>query len=95
MHVKNKLGKIINISKNDKQYFHIYFNDSNKEIKINRFSTKNFKIDKIKILIDYQVESFENLFKYCYNIESISFKKFLRTNINNMRRIFCGYSSLK
>ena len=31
----NKKGKFINISKKNESYFHIYFNDSKKEIKIN------------------------------------------------------------
>ena len=34
---------------------------------------ENDKISKINIFIDYQVESFNKLFYYCYCIESIWF----------------------
>ena len=37
----------------------------------------NEKIKKIKIIIDYQVKSFKNLFYFCDCIESIYFDKFL------------------
>ena len=52
----------------------------------------------IKIIIDYQVESFERLFSNNYDfIESIYFKKFIRNNINNMSFMFyncCCLTSL-
>ena len=35
----NKHGKFININKNDKLYYHIYFNDNNEEIK-NKYEIK-------------------------------------------------------
>ena len=49
----------------------------------------------IKIIIDYQVISFEKLFCDCKCIESIFFKQFYRNNINNMSIMFFGCSSLK
>ena len=33
--IKDKYGKFININKNDKLYYHIYFNDNKEEIKNN------------------------------------------------------------
>ena len=39
------------------------------------------KVTKIKIIIDYQVKSFKNLFNDCNYIESINFKKFYRNNV--------------
>ena len=42
---------------------------------------KKDKITKIKIIIDYQVKSFKELFSGCKCIESITFKKFYRNNI--------------
>ena len=42
----------------------------------------------IKIIIDYQIKSFELLFYECKCIESINFKKFYRNNINNMENMF-------
>ncbi len=74
-------GKFININKNDKLYYHIYFNDNKEEIK-NKYDIKEEdKVAKIKIIIDYQVKSFKNLFSDCYCIESINFKKFYRNNV--------------
>ena len=49
----------------------------------------------IKIIIDFQVISFKNLFNNCECIESIHFKKFYRNNINNMSGMFWECSSLK
>ena len=86
---KGKLGEFINIDENDKLYFHIYFNDNKEEIKnkyrINKtegmtkheyYIEEEDKVTKIKIIIDYQVKSFQKLFYGCECIESINFKKF-------------------
>ena len=56
---------------------------------------KNEKVKKIKIIIDYQVKSFKDLFYYSNCIESIFFKKFYRNNITNMSWMFYKCSSLK
>ena len=71
---KNKSGKIINTKRNE-SYFHIYFDEGKKEIKANYFTEDN-KTLKIKIIIDYQVKSFEGFFDDSKYIESINFKKF-------------------
>ena len=59
----------------------------------------NINVDEeikiIKIIIDYQVKSFEELFDSCDCIESIYFKKFYRNNITNMSCMFYRCSSLK
>jgi len=91
--VNNKFGKFININK-DKEYYHIYFNDNKEEIKRN-YLNENENVEKIKIIIDYQIKSFYDLFENCKCIEHIYFKKFYRNNINNMRFMFYGCSSLK
>ena len=87
-----KYGKFINISCKD--YYHIYFDNSNEEIKRN-YLKQNEKVDVIKIIIDYQVVSFEKLFKDNDCISSIFFKKFHRITITDMRCMFDGCSSLK
>ena len=92
--VNNKYGKFINIDKENEKYYHIYFNNNNEEIKRN-YLNENENINKLKIIIDYQIKSFKGLFKDCECIEYIYFKKFYRNNINNMRYMFCGCSSLK
>ena len=91
---KNSKGQFINIYGDEKEYFHIYFDESKDEIKNNMLIYDN-KVSRIKIIIDYQVKSFKNLFKYCECIELISFKKFYRTNITDMSFMFFGCTSLK
>ena len=77
------------------QYFHIYFNN-NKEDEIKRnFINKDEKIKIIKVIIDYPIKSFENLFIDCHCIEFINFKKFVRNNIIDMSYMFNGCLSLK
>ena len=94
--IKDKYGKFMNIfNKNDELFYHIYFNDNNEEIKNKHEIKKDYfgvtkheyyideedKVTKIKIIIDYQVKSFKELFKWCECIESINFKKFYRNNV--------------
>jgi len=93
--IKDKYGKFINIKEEDKEYYHIYFND-NKEKKIkNNFINEDDRVSKINIIIDYQVKSFNNLFNNCKCIESIYFRKFYRNNITDMSSMFYECSSLK
>ena len=91
--VKNNIsGKFINIEENNKSFFHIYFD--NKRKRRNYISVKD-NISKIKIIIDYEIKSFKNLFNNCKCINLISFKKFYRNNITDMSGMFSGCSSLK
>jgi len=87
-------GKFINVKEEDKIYYHIYFNDNKEEIKNEFYIYEGDKVSKIKIIIDYQVKSFEKLFQNCKCIKSINFKKFYNNNINNMSWMFYGCSSL-
>ena len=66
-----------------------------KKKKKRNYINEDDEIKVIKIKIDYQVKSFENLFSDCKCIESLYFKKFYRNNINNMNGMFSGCSSLK
>jgi surface protein len=92
---KGKYGEFINVNENDKLFYHIYFNDDKEEIKNKYTIKKKDKVTKIKIIIDYQVKSFQKLFFNCYCIESINFKKFYRNNIIDMSHMFFCCSSLK
>ena len=85
---KDKYGKFIYIKEKDKLYYHIYFNDNKKEIKNKYEINEEDKVKKIKIIIDYQVKSFKELFYKCYCIESINFKKFYRNKITDMSFMF-------
>jgi len=92
---KNEYGEFININnKDDESYFHIYFNDDKEETKRINLNKKD-KASKIRIVIDYQIKSFTKLFYYCKCIEIISFNKFHRKNIINMKRMFSNCFSLK
>ena len=53
--VKDAFGKFININEEDKFYYHIYFNNNKEEIKRN-YLKKDDKVNKINIIIDYQVK---------------------------------------
>jgi len=83
----NKYGKFINISEEDKNYYHIYFDNSKEEIHRNILNDGE-KVKIIKIIIDYQIKSFKELFSYCSCINSIFFKRFHRIDITNMSRMF-------
>ena len=91
--IPNKYGKFINIKKEDKKYFHIYFNDNKEEIERTVLNGGD-KVSKINVVIDYQVNSFKELFQDCF-IESINFKNFYRNNITDMSWMFAGCSLLK
>ena len=71
----NQYGEFIIIDKEEEIYYHIYFNNK-EEIKRN-YLNENENIEIIKIIIDFQIKSFEGLFEYCECIEYICFKKFL------------------
>ena len=91
---ENKYDKFINISEEDKEYYHIYFDNSKEEIKRN-YLNDNENVKKIKIKIDYEIKSFKDLFYYIDCISSIYFKKFSRNNIIDMSGMFTHCISLK
>ena len=72
--VNNKYCKFIDIKKEEEKYYHIYFNDDKEEIKRN-YINKDEEIKMIKIIIDYQVLSFNNLF--CNILSNICCKIYL------------------
>ena len=82
----------INIPKKDESYYHIFFNE--KEFKKN-YLTKDDNISKVKIIIDSNTKSLNNLFQTCSYINKISFIKFNRKDINDMSCMFDDCSSLK
>ena len=83
----NKYGQFINITDEEKEYCHIYFDNSSHEVNKNYLGCdEEFKT--IKIIFDYQVKSFEKLFYNCNCIDSIFFKKFYSNNVINMSGMF-------
>ena len=92
---KNEGGKFIRIENEERKYYHIYFNESKIETCISNYLISKHKVSLIKIKIDYQVNSLARLFYDCPCIESITFKKFYRTNITNMDYMFSYNKHLK
>ena len=68
--VKDKYGTFINMITGFERFYHIYFNGSKKEVQ-KKYFTENDNVEKIKIIIDYKIESFVNLFINCSCIQSI------------------------
>ena len=92
---KSKAGKFMkNLNKEEEKYYHIYFNDTKKEIKRNVLK-KDDNVSIIQIVIDHQVKSFEDLFSNGKCIEFLYVKKCYRKNINNMSGMFFNCTSLK
>ena len=58
--LENKYGKFINVCDKEKEYYHIYFDNSNEEVKRN-YLNENENIESIKIIIDYNVKSLKGL----------------------------------
>ena len=84
----------INISDEQKDYYHIYFNNDTKESK-NDYFTEDDDVTKIKIIIDEEIKSFKDLFNGKDCIEKIEFKQFNRNDITDMSNMFIYCSSLK
>ena len=59
--VINEYGDFINMNEN-KIYYHIYFNDNKEEIKRN-FLKENENVEKLKIIIDYQINHLRDYLK--------------------------------
>ena len=74
--IQNGYGSFINIKEKDKKYFHVYFNNNKEEINKIKLN-KEYKVSKINIIINYQINSFFKLFYNCKCIESINFKSFI------------------
>ena len=85
--LENKYGKFINVCDKEKEYYHIYFDNSNEEVKRN-YLNENENIESIKIIIDYNVTTLDELFKDCNIIQEINFIRFNRKNVTNMSYMF-------
>ena len=88
----NENNKFINFM-NKKQFYHIYFNESKKEIKRN-FIKKGENVEKIIIKIDIKVSSLKKLFYECEATKEIKFKIFNTKNITDMSFMFSSCSNL-
>jgi surface protein len=93
--IKRKYGNFININnEKDFSYYHIYFDDDKEEIKRTYIKEEEY-VSKIKVIINYEINSFHQLFKNCECIKSINFKTFYRKNIENTSEMFYKCIELK
>ena len=86
--LKNKENKFINI--NDEKYksfYHIYLDNSKKEINRN-YITKNEIIAKIKVIIDMEIKSLSKLFNECLYVKEIKFIRFNRIDFTDFSYMF-------
>ena len=90
---KNVHGKFIDLNEEERPYYHIYFDDNKNEVKTTYLYEDN--VSKIRVSVDYQIDSFYGLFYRCCIIESVNFKKFYRNNIKNMCSMFHRCKFLK
>ena len=89
---KHKIYFLKDLLKEEEPFYHIYFNNSKEETKRN-YLTEDDDINKINIIIDYKITSFDNLFANS-DVKSINFKNFVRNNIKSMKGMFSGCSLL-
>ena len=68
-------------------FYHINFDDDLTEIK-DDYIKENDKVSKIKIIIDYEVDSLDTLFYDCSIIKKINFIHFTRNNIKTISHMF-------
>ena len=97
--IKEKFGDSIYLYINKsyskfRNYFHIYLDESKKELKGNIIDNAQ-QFTKIKIVIDYEIKTFESLFRYCRGIKKIKFIKFNRKDIKDMSYMFYECISLE
>ena len=85
----------INIKRGYKCYYHIYINNNSYKQYRKTYFTEKDDIYKIKVIIDNEIKSFENLFHNCSIIQKINFIKFKRNDITNMSYMFSGCSILE
>ena len=92
---KNIYGNFINIpNQNDENYYHIYFDDNKEEIK-RHYINQSDNVNKITIVIDYEIKSLYMLFKECPCIKIMNFLKFKRNINGDMSYLFSNYKSIE
>ena len=82
----------IRIIRNCFNYYHIYFDDCENEIKRN-YLEYNEKVRKIMLYIDANIKSIKALFLNC-NVKEIKFIKYNRKDFSDMSLMFYGCHSL-
>ena len=84
---ESQKSDFIKIENKYKPYFHFYFDNDEREKKVN-YVTSEDNISKIKIIVDYEVKALNKLFYTCSCVYEINFTKFSRNNIKDMSYMF-------
>ena len=84
---ESQKSDFIKIENKYKPYFHFYFDNDEREKKVN-FVTSEDNISKIKVIVDYEVKALNKLFYTCSSVYKINFTKFSRNNIKDMSYMF-------
>ena len=93
--VENMYGEFIHITnEEEKPHYHIYFNNSDEEIKRTDINEHD-KVTSIKIVINNEIKSFQKLFYKCLCIKKLFFERFNRTDITNTQGMFLSFSFLE
>ena len=74
--MKGEYGKFISINEEDKKYLHIYFNDNTKKEIENTYLDEDENVSKISIIIDYQIDHFQNYFIIVIVLNPLNLKNF-------------------
>ena len=90
--IKEGKNTIIHYFNDEKQYYHIFIDD--KELNKRNYFRKKENVKKIKVLIDFEINSLKRLFHGCEYIKEINFVKFNRNNIIDMNFLFCDCFNL-
>ena len=90
---ETKKMKFINRKEEYINFYHIYFENEEKEKKRDYITNKEL-IKKIKILIEFEIKSLKELFSFCEYIKTIKFTKFNRGDITDMNSLFSNCTSL-
>ena len=81
----------------DESFYHIYYNNSNEEIKSKNKNYISSNLKKIKVIIEFKVKSLFKLFNSCNYVEKINFIRYRKNNktLTDMSYMFSGCTSLK
>ena len=92
---ENLYGRFIYLpNKRTASNYCIYFDEKKVDL-IKKEINRNDQVKKIKVVINYRIRSLYQLFLNCRCVKKISFTKFNRNDIINMKELFYGCTSLE
>ena len=73
---KNKRLIWVDFYKKNKDFIQIFFNNNEEEEIKRNYLEEDEKVEKIKIIIDHQIESFKSVFKQANGIKKLKLKSY-------------------